>query len=106
MADKTYYAWSVFNLVKDGKKSVVNPGDKVTASGLGVPDEEFAAYIENGAVRSIEYPKLPDGFTGSPREFRIAQLHANARGEEWDVAVAAAGGEAYAEPKATEGGDK
>ena len=101
MADSAYYAWSQFNLVdKDGKKSTVNPGDKVTASSLGVDDAEFQAYVESGAVRTAQFPKLPEGYTGSPREFRLSQLAAAARGEEYDIAIAAAGGEAYAEPNA------
>jgi len=91
----TYYAWSNFTN-DEGKK--FKPGAKVSASDLGVDDEEFQAFVDSGAVRTVEFPELPEGFTGSPREFRLQQLAVAASGEEYDVAKASLEGAGYAEP--------
>jgi hypothetical protein len=82
MAD-TYYAWTTFrvNDVDDpnnpSKRTTIKPGDKVSASDLGVNDEEFQAYVDNGAIRKMQYPDMGD-FGGSPVEFAKAQLAAQA----------------------------
>lgn len=91
MADKNvdYYAWSRFHLVNEKGETVkIKPGDRVTASKLMVPDEEFDAYIESGAVRKTKFPKMPEGYGGSPREFRLAQIAAEAAGEDFEASMA------------------
>lgn len=82
MAD-TYYAWTTFrvNDAEDpgnpSKRTTIKPGDKVSASDLGINDEEFQAYVDNGAVRKMQYPDMGD-YGGSPVEFAKAQLAAQA----------------------------
>lgn len=82
MATTTYYAWNNFTI--NGKKDKVKVGDKVTASDLGVSDDEFEAYVENGAVRTIQYPDMGN-FPGSPVELSKAQLEAASRGGYFDT---------------------
>ncbi len=85
----TYYAWSNFTTYDKGKKSgTVAPGDKVTAASLGVTDEDFAEFVAGGSVRERPYPKLPDGFQGSPREYRLAQLEKARADEDYDLEIA------------------
>lgn len=88
MAD-TYYAWSNFVIPASGDKAAkkFKPGDTVSMTDLGVPKEEWDAYVESGAVRTTKYPEMGN-FLGSPRELRLAQLDAAARGEEYDIAQA------------------
>jgi hypothetical protein len=76
MAD--FYAWSTLQVggkVVDGVVAdvkVVKPGEKVTASGLGINETEFAAMCISGAVRTTPFPAdLPAGM--SPREYFIKQ---------------------------------
>lgn len=75
----TYYAWS--NILtyedvgkdKDQKRVVVARGEKVTAAKLGIPDEEFQAMIDAGAVRTKQYP-APDDYQGSAVDYLRDQL--------------------------------
>lgn len=82
MAD-TYYAWSEIQVGEGGEEAQkvkkVPAGEEVSASSLGIPDEEFDAMVEAGAVRTEEYPDLPEGYTGSPAQF--AQEQAEAEGQ-------------------------
>ncbi len=103
MANTKYYSWSNF------KGTDIKPGDEVSANKLGVNAEEFKAFVESGAVRTVPYPKLPEGYAGSPHEHRVAQLAAAARGEDYDASIAALGVEipdSGAEPGKPEGGGK
>jgi hypothetical protein len=82
MAD-TYYAWSEIQVGEgdeaETKVKKVKAGEEVSASSLGIPDEEFDAMVEAGAVKTEEYPDLPEGYTGSPAQF--AQEQAEAEGK-------------------------
>lgn len=82
----TYYAWTNFTVTSDdGKKTTrIAPGDKVAATDLGVTSEEFAAYVDNGAVRTVPYPDMGD-FPGSPIELAKAQAEAAAAGGYFDT---------------------
>lgn len=70
MAD-TYYAWSriLYDIERNddnSKKSDVyaNPGDEVSASSLGISDEQFQELIDGGAVRNYPFPpELQDPLT-------------------------------------------
>lgn len=79
----TYYAWT--NIAIDvnewGKVTKsAQTGDKVTASSLGVDEEQFKELVEAGSVRTTQYPDMA-GFNGSPVEYRKAQLARAAAGE-------------------------
>jgi hypothetical protein len=84
--DKTYYAWSTFQKARDEWGRVterVMPGEEVSASSLGVTDEEFKDLVSIGAVRSTEYP-VPEGSTASPVEHLRAEADRIASGS-YDV---------------------
>jgi hypothetical protein len=67
-------AWSE---IRGKDDAVAHPGDTVTASGLGLTDEEFQALVDEGAVREAPFPKeLPEG--QSPTEYAKQQLTAMA----------------------------
>lgn len=88
MAD-TYYAWSNFkdvvaDLAKPDVKTSFKPGDVVTKEKLGVDQDNWDALVESGAVRVKKYPDMGN-YEGSPREYRLEQLAAAAKGEEFDV---------------------
>lgn len=78
---KTYYAWSQFRITKDDKRVVIKEGEEVTASKLDVSDDEFQGLVENGSVRTTEYPDAAkDGSTTPTRH--LASLLAEAQGQE------------------------
>lgn len=79
----TYYAWSNFPVEKNEWGQVtktIEVGEKVTASDLGVTDEEFEEMIETGVVSEEEYPDIPDSV--SPAEYEKEQLARSAVVEE------------------------
>src|SRR3954451_6661253 len=96
MAGDTYYAWSNFNVTPDNwtgnprDVTKVAPGDKVSAADLGIDDEEFQQYIDNGAVRTIAYPDMGT-FSGSPVEWARARLVALAEGGYFETQFGAVG---------------
>jgi hypothetical protein len=63
------YAWTD---IKAGEKSA-KAGDSVTASGLGLSDEQFEQLVDAGSVRDEKYPDMGD-FPGSPVEYAKKQL--------------------------------
>lgn len=69
-----WYAWSEikYGNEKDGLK-VVKPGDSVTASKLGIDEDEWDGLVEARAVRETKYPDIPRSFTGSPRDYILEQ---------------------------------
>jgi hypothetical protein len=80
----TYYAWTRFEAERNDwgvATKIINPGDAVTASDLGVNKEEFDEYIDSGAVRTDKYPDMGN-FDGSPTEFARRELARAARGDE------------------------
>src|SRR4051812_40837276 len=79
MADK-YYAWSNFQTTdQNGRTSITTrPGDEVTASKLGLTDEQFQELIDSASVRKQPFPDLPETFTGSPIEYLKQQAYAAA----------------------------
>jgi hypothetical protein len=82
----TYYAWTNFTVVdENGKRTgTVQPGDTVTAADLGVSDEDFQAYVDSGAIRTVPYPDMGN-FPGSPVELAKAQLEAASSGGFFDT---------------------
>ena len=85
MAD-TYYAWSEIQVGEgdetESKVKKVKHGEEVSASSLGIPDEEFEAMVESGAVKTDEYPELPEGYTGSPAQYEQEKAAAQAKIDE------------------------
>lgn len=71
MADSTYYAWTQIRYDADesGRPKVVNEGETVTASKIGVSKEEFEDMVERGVIRTDKYPDVEEG--QSPREYFI-----------------------------------
>lgn len=72
MATK-YYAWgpisSGWEKDKEGnrlKRRLTKAGTVVSASSLGLTDDQFEELVESRAVRTLPYPPLPDNWTGSP----------------------------------------
>lgn len=57
----TMYAWSRIVLDRDPTSmkdtKVVQPGESVTAKGLGLSDEQFDVLVNEGVVRSLKYPE-------------------------------------------------
>src|SRR3954454_11423121 len=82
MAD-TLYAWTKFTVPNadepgnPSKMKTINPGDQIAPADLGVEEDsaDWQAYIDNGAVRPMEYPDTGN-FPGSPVEFAKSQLAA------------------------------
>jgi len=70
---KAYYAWSPISLTVDDKPKVIARGAKVTASGLGISDDEFQAMIQAGSVRPAQFP-APDDYEGSALDWHRDQL--------------------------------
>ena len=71
---KAYYAWSpIINYDDDGKSKITRRGAKVTASGLGISDEEFNDKIQSGAVKEKKFP-APDDYEGSALDWYRDQL--------------------------------
>lgn len=105
MAD-TYYAWGEIHTsgdaAEDDSVKKVKPGDTVSASDLGVSDEDFEALVESGAVRTEEYPELPEGYTGSPAQYAQEQAVAQAQVDEAQGVLDQASGKSEEEaPAAT-----
>lgn len=74
----SHYAWTdivTYEAGKDDqeKRVVVKRGEKVTAGGLGVNQEEFQAMISAGSIRKKPYP-APDDFQGSAVDYLREQL--------------------------------
>jgi hypothetical protein len=62
MAD-TYYAWNNFptDFNEYGQPTkTIKVGDTVSQSDLGVSDEEWQDLADSGAVRTDEYPDIPN----------------------------------------------
>lgn len=104
MAD-TMYAWTpiLYGVNKDddgnitGRKQV-NPGDSVTASKLGIDDENFNALVEAGSVRPYKMPEMPDGYTDSPVNY-LRQLAARAEDDPMAYLAASSAGSNFAPPQ-------
>lgn len=69
MAATKYYVWSPINM---GDK-VFEPGKVVSAKDF--PDD-WDQLLDSGAVSTKVYPKMPETFQGSPRDFRLAEIKA------------------------------
>lgn len=80
----TYYAWTNIRGGTAKEPKTVEVGSKVTASDLGISDNEFQELIDIGAVRTYEYPDMGK-FPGSPVELRKAQLAAASAGGVFDT---------------------
>jgi hypothetical protein len=65
-----YYAWSE---IKAGEKSA-KVGDTVSASSLGLTEEQFDELVESEAVREEKYPEGMEDFPGSPTELAKRDL--------------------------------
>lgn len=94
MAD-TYYAWSDIRSSEAEETTdvkVTKAGETVTASDLGVSDEEFQALVESGAVKTEEYPELPEGYTGSPAQYEKEKVVAQATLDEAQAVLDSASG--------------
>lgn len=68
----TMYTWSPIQYDvesdKDGnvlRTKSVPMGESVTASKLGVGDDDFQALIDAGVVRDYKVPDMPKGYAGS-----------------------------------------
>jgi hypothetical protein len=75
MAKATYYAWTPIRTATAGevtgfgtqmKVGLVKVGEEVSASSLGVSDEDFQEMVNSGAVRPQEFPELPPNYQDSP----------------------------------------
>lgn len=64
-----HYAWSRIRT----EKKVVERGEQVTKSGLGVSDEQWAQMLAGGSIRSKPFP-APKGYSGSAVDFIREQL--------------------------------
>jgi hypothetical protein len=69
MADGQYYA---FSRISAGEK-IVNPGDKVSASDLGVDKDEWDKLVDEGVVRTDKFPEVKGSETPSQAYLREAQ---------------------------------
>src|SRR6266496_2076463 len=88
MADDKYYAWGPIRVGKtDGSVGRVPAGTVVTPAKLGVSDADFAEMISSGAVRTLQYPDMPDGYQGSPIDFLRDEVRKMMGGEEGDEAA-------------------
>ena len=80
------YAWSNFQAGWDDEKRVftkrIKPGEEVSASDLGIEDDEFDELVKMGAVREQPYPEaVADGsYPDSPQKYFIEQLQKAAEG--------------------------
>lgn len=70
---KSWYAWTDIQHGKDGERQVLRRGETVTASKLGIEDDEFEQLKESRAIRQTKYPDMPSDYTGSPREFILEE---------------------------------
>lgn len=93
-----YYAWSQINYAADvdkdtGSRTVksVKHGEEVTAQKLGLNKDQFQELVDSGAVRDRKFPDLPEGYTGTPREFFLKQA------KETDEYQQTTGGSIFAE---------
>ncbi len=70
---KTHYAWSQIQGGSEEKPVKVARGSKVTASNLGISEQEFEAHILAGAIREKPFP-APDDYQGSAVDYLREQL--------------------------------
>ena len=79
----TYFAWTPILVGKKGETTgdktaieakTVKVGEQVSASSLGVSDDDFEEMVNSGAVREYEYPDLPKGYPDSPINFMKDQI--------------------------------
>ena len=68
-------AWTQIRSGKDGKRIVVQAGEEVSASKLGLSSEQFDELILAGAVRDKDFP-LPDNYPYSIRTYYNQQIQA------------------------------
>jgi hypothetical protein len=100
MADAKMYAWTTIlnggetEMVRDRKiihsRSVVNPGEAVTQAGLKCSDAEWQALVDGGSVRPYKFPKMPEGYDGSPNDFIMSQLRDDSGEVDQDLVLALA----------------
>lgn len=69
----TYYAWSQIRGGTAEKPVIVDRGDKVTKTDIGVDDANWEALIESGAVRDKEFP-APKDYEGSVIDYLREKL--------------------------------
>jgi hypothetical protein len=65
MATAKMYAWTNIKTA-DG---VVKAGEAVTASSLGVDEDEWNQLCDSKVVREAKFPDMPADYTGSPLQF-------------------------------------
>lgn len=68
-AKSTYYAWTDIN----NSGEVIKAGSKVSEGDFS--EDDWAQLVEARSVRTREYPDIPAGFSGSPREFMVQELN-------------------------------
>lgn len=68
----TYYAWSA---IRSGKNTV-KVGESVTATKLGISEDEFDHLVDSGAVRDEAVPEVPATFPGSITNWQQLKLKA------------------------------
>jgi hypothetical protein len=73
---ETYYAWT--DIVTAGKdessREVIKAGTKVSKSDFS--EDDWDQLVEARSVRTSQYPDMPAGYAGSPRDFRVEQINA------------------------------
>jgi hypothetical protein len=79
-----FVAWSNLRGGKGEEIVEVKPGESVTASQLGLNDEQFQQLVDAGSVRKQKYPDMPEGYQDSPVN-RMRELAAEA--EESDLSL-------------------
>lgn len=68
-------AWTEIRSAKDGKRVVVKAGEEVSASKLGLSQDQMDELILAGAVRDKEFP-LPESYPYSLRTYYNQQIQA------------------------------
>jgi hypothetical protein len=63
-----------------GTTKVIKPGETVTQDSLGLNDEQFRQLVESGAVRTLEYPDMPDTYQDSPVNYLREQARIASEG--------------------------
>lgn len=61
-------AWYAWTTIKNGDE-VILPGTEVSAESLGLNKEQWAQQVESRVVRQKPYPDIPEGYTGSAKDF-------------------------------------
>jgi len=85
-------AWSPIKVGTSGEKpgdtgttEVIKPGETVTQDSLGLSDDQFKQLVESGAVRTLEYPDMPDTYQDSPVNYLREQARKASEGALMDA---------------------